>query len=318
MPYDGYYKVELWGAQGGNATYSGKGAYTSGAIYLDKNTNLYLYIGGNGYSYSGYNGGGTAVRYPSFYGGGATDIRYFKNHEPTSSELAWNSALGLNSRIMVAAGGSGASAFQDLNYNQLNVGAHAGGLTGYPGNYNHYNCSSHSRPIVSPAQGGSQTSGGAGAVCSGACLHGTSYSASFGVGAQDMTGDNYSAGGGGGGYYGGGGGVTTNCNITSSAGGSSFISGHTGCVAITEGSTSNPRAVKISGCATGTTDNECSIHYSGKKFTNTEMIDGSGYQWTNTKGSLKAMPNPSGGTYSSGIGHTGNGYAKVTYLGMSI
>ena len=53
---------------------------------------------------------------------------------------------------------------------------------------------------------------------------------------------------------------------------------------------------------------------SGKTFTNTVMIDGAGYKWTNTKGSLTLMPNPSGGTYSSGLGHHGNGYAKITYL----
>ena len=39
-PVDGYYKIEAWGAQGGNVvTYSGgKGAYTSGYIYLNKNS----------------------------------------------------------------------------------------------------------------------------------------------------------------------------------------------------------------------------------------------------------------------------------------
>ena len=45
------------------------------------------------------------------------------------------------------------------------------------------------------------------------------------------------------------------------------------------------------------------------------MIDGAGYSWTNTKGSLQAMPNPSGGNYASGVGHSGNGYARITYLG---
>ena len=45
------------------------------------------------------------------------------------------------------------------------------------------------------------------------------------------------------------------------------------------------------------------------------MIDGAGYAWTNVKGSLQQMPNPSGGNYALGVGHTGNGYARITYLG---
>ena len=41
VPVDGYYKVELWGASGAG-TYGGKGAYTSGTIYLSKDTVFYL------------------------------------------------------------------------------------------------------------------------------------------------------------------------------------------------------------------------------------------------------------------------------------
>jgi hypothetical protein len=46
------------------------------------------------------------------------------------------------------------------------------------------------------------------------------------------------------------------------------------------------------------------------------MIDGAGYKWTNTKGILTPMPNPTAeGNYASGVGHSGNGYAKITYVG---
>jgi len=50
VPYDGIYKIELWGAQGGGTTsYSGgAGGYTSGEISLNKNMLLYLYVGENG------------------------------------------------------------------------------------------------------------------------------------------------------------------------------------------------------------------------------------------------------------------------------
>ena len=46
----------------------------------------------------------------------------------------------------------------------------------------------------------------------------------------------------------------------------------------------------------------------------TVMIDGAGYSWTNTKGALQQMPNPSGGYYDSGVGHSGNGFARITFL----
>lgn len=148
---------------------------------------------------------------------------------------------------------------------------HGGGLNGYDGD----------------GTGGTQSSGG-------------TPDGAFGVGG--------SAAGGGGGYYGGGGGTWANGG---GGGGSSYISGHTGAVAITSASNQAPKA----GCATGTTNNACSIHYSGRTFTNTLMIDGAGYRWTNTKGALQAMPNPAGGNYASGRGHFGSGYARITYLG---
>lgn len=117
-------------------------------------------------------------------------------------------------------------------------------------------------------------------------------------------------GSGSGGYYGGGGAGINSFGKAAGGSGSSYISGHTGCVAITSDSSSTPK----SGCTTGTTNNSCSIHYSGKKFSNTVVIDGAGYNWTNTKGSLTLMPSPNGGIYSSSIGHSGNGYARISFL----
>ena len=128
----GRYKLQCWGAQGGNVTGSyvatgSKGGYSEGILKLDKEKTLYVFVGGKGtdYSYSntstslkngGWNGGGASVRYSEYSGicswpragGGATDIRYFENYTPTTQELEWNSSLGLSSRIMVAAGGGGA------------------------------------------------------------------------------------------------------------------------------------------------------------------------------------------------------------------
>ena len=201
----GTYKVELWGAQGGDAAYGGKGAYVSGVITMQKNETYYLYVGGNGYNSFGYNGGGFAVRSQTYNGGGGTDIRYFAT-SPSSSDLEWNSANGLNSRIMVASGGSGRAT--EISGGR-NVGANAGGLVGYDGNHYWYNCDGHDNRMITPATGGTQVSSGKKMVCDGgACMHTNPYDGYFGIGAVDATERSgfYSAGGGGGGYYGGCGG----------------------------------------------------------------------------------------------------------------
>ena len=93
-------------------------------------------------------------------------------------------------------------------------------------------------------------------------------------------------GGGGGGYYGGGGGASANGVVGSGAGGSSFISGHSGC-----------NAIDANGTHTGQPN-----HYSDKVFTQTEMIAGNA--------SMLNYDNS-----STMIGNIGNGYAKITYLG---
>ncbi len=47
-----------------------------------------------------------------------------------------------------------------------------------------------------------------------------------------------------------------------------------------------------------------------------KMLDGKGYPWTTVIGTtLEQMPSPTGGFYSAGEGHSGNGYARITYLG---
>jgi len=102
-PYTGYYKMELWGAQGGTASgVGGKGAYTSGNVYLEKDQKLYVYVGqtGTGLLTVTYNGGGAAgTAYTTRSGGGSTDIRL--------SSGDWDNFDSLKSRIMVAAGGGG-------------------------------------------------------------------------------------------------------------------------------------------------------------------------------------------------------------------
>lgn len=93
----GYYKLEVWGAQGGTRYTSGsggKGGYSSGNIWLSPGTILYIYVGGT----NGYNGGGAATGEPSGCGGsggGGTDIRI--------------GGTSLSDRVIVAGGNSGIS-----------------------------------------------------------------------------------------------------------------------------------------------------------------------------------------------------------------
>lgn len=297
---DGKYKIELWGA----GFLTGYGAYTRGNINLIKGDILYVYIGGSGVKRDstgkgGYNGGGDTLATSGKNGptgSGATDVRFFTN-QPTANDLLYNSELGLKSRIMVAAGGGGEIS--------------AGGLEGYEG----YESSHSNYPYV--GKKGTQISGGAAPTkWSRAASNGTAGGFGYGgVGGASAVGEVETGGGGGGGagYFGGSGASGLSNGGWDGASGSSYISGHTGCVAMQEGTTT-PKT----GCTTGTTDNLCSVHYSNKVFTDTLMIDGAGYTWTNVKAATvgtNLMPNPGGGTYASGVGHSGNGYARITYMG---
>ena len=233
----GYYKVELWGAQGGSAK-GGLGGHTNGTIYLEKNDTIYLYIGGQPASNSGgWNGGGRDSNdhmniERAFGGGGATDVRLTK---ASATETVWNEITSLRSRIMVAAGGAGASKHSP----GVSPGS-GGGLQGKSG-----------------WSGGSQYTGSGGTQISagdtgptGNGLGGFGYGGTYAYGsAQD-----YASGGGGSGWYGGGaGGAVASYQITSDGGGgSSYIAGYAGVNSITSASSSTH------------TDN--TDHYSGKYF----------------------------------------------------
>ncbi len=302
-PQAGFYKMETWGAQGGSTgEYLGSdGAYTAGNIYLEAGQTVYIQVGSQGKTATtnsdpasaGYNGGGVGNTYPGQVNGagagGATDIRLVAGN--------WNDATSLNSRIMVSAGGVGVANW----VNPISNPAPGGGLTGYNGKEVQYGSNAYTN-----AYGATQTSGGA--AGSGAR---TGYTGTFGIGGNPQAGNPGHGSGGSGGYYGGGGGSYNNSVVGSGSSGSSYISGHTGAVAITSQTSRTPKT----GCTTGTSNQECSIHYSGYQFQNTIMIDGYGYIWANYKLSQGSMPNPNGGVYEEGTGHKGDGVAKITYLG---
>jgi hypothetical protein len=252
VPLTGTYKIECWGASGGNDDgggaigYGGRGGYTEGYIKLNEDKRLYVYVGSQGIIYNQsiyFNGGG--ITYGAASGGGSTDIRLISGD--------WNSFESLKSRIMVAAGGGGGE-------NAGKDGGAGGGLFGFSN-------------ITGNVSGATQTTG-------------------FGFGiAQYQLYNNDGWGGGGNGYYSGLS-ATDKTNyqiIDGGGGGSSFISGYPGCNAISESSTS-----------TNIIHTGSPNHYSGYVFTNMEMIAGD-----------SQMPAPAGGTE---IGHTGNGYASITFV----
>lgn len=245
------YRCECWGASGRDQ-YNG-GAYTSGKISFSNSQVIFIVVGQSGYGsiYSAVGG--------TYNGGGGMKIPYSDGNNATGggatdirlSNGTWNNFNSLKSRIMVAAGGGSCIA----------KGSSPAGTLSSP---NYQDTYGPSNP--NSATGATQTSG---------------YK--FGIG-QD--GERAGAGGG---YYGGCAGTnfSTGTGIRG-AGGSSFISGHTGCNAINSSSTES----KIT--HTGSPN-----HYSGKVFSNTVMLAGDA-----------SMPSPTGGTET---GHSGNGYCKITW-----
>ena len=110
----GKYSLEVWGGQGGMVDYynQGYGGYSYGEIELQKNSLLYVYVGGKGQSWplynggtGGFNGGGTGGKsvarnvYGGAGGGGASHIA---TRPGLLSELK-----DYNSDILIVAGGGG-------------------------------------------------------------------------------------------------------------------------------------------------------------------------------------------------------------------
>lgn len=233
----GDYMIECYGAGGGvgygSANPVGLGGYCRGEIKFEDSRLLYVYVGeyGNGQStVVGFNGGGKAWStsgHNGGRGGGATDIRLVGG--------AWNNAVSLRSRIMVAGGGGGA--MPSCGGSNATAG-HGGGLVGTTswnrsGSY-----------VNNTSYGGSQTAGGGFKLGSNASNNGAYGGLGYGAAAGTC------AGGGGSGYYGGG-----SLYTSGGGGGSSFISGYPGCDAMNE-----------SGVHTGQPN-----HYSGLVFQNPYM-----------------------------------------------
>lgn len=195
----GRYKLECWGAQGGNGSSNGNsninavgglGGYSVGTITLSKTQKVYIYSGGKGQtksntgSYStvngGFNGGGSNYTCGSGgSGGGGSDIRIGTD--------------SLYARVIVAGGGSGTG--------WTIKGAAGGGILGL----SNYNSSYNS----------TQTAGG---IAYTSTYNIMPTAGTFGIGGNG-SGSSEGGSGGGGGWYGGGGAGYTG----GSSGGSGYV-----------------------------------------------------------------------------------------------
>lgn len=272
----GAYKLECWGAQGGNSNQSngtygngGKGGYSTGILNVSTNTTIYITVGGQGQNgilntrtAGGFNGGGDGYGTNNSGvgggGGGASDISLMSPVFSHSSYFINNirDTNSLLSRIIVAGGGG--SAGYDVRNNAANGGA-GGGTTGQDGLSNR----------VYHGTGGKQTTFGTG----GSSEESNRYSvqAKFGCGASASNSTDVAPGGGGG-WYGGG------LHCDSAGGGSGYV--------YTSATASN----YPSGCLLNST------YY----LSNAQTIAGN-----------KSFPSPTGSTET---GHSGNGHVKITKL----
>lgn len=317
-PISGYYRMEAWGASGGNSCEQGKsvapvtafGAYTSGMLYLNAGETIYVYVGERGYDADTVNAltgkawnGGTAgswdgsgegnTKESAAGGGGATDFRLVGGE--------WNNFESLKSRIMVAGAAGGQSYTKETPRDE---GGYGGTVEDVGDTY-----------WVSNKE-----------ICGHGATQNSGYAFGYGEDGNGHTSSSVGIGGGGGGYYGGFNGVgsgtaggntgtttdtqkgeLTGGHYTQSGnGGSSFISGYPGCIAIEESSTKD--AIKHK------TGSDANIHYSGKVFEEPVMISGNNVVndgLPNYKTDKQQITEPDG---TLRYGHAGDGYARITFL----
>lgn len=183
IPESGYYELTVVGASGGGSSSGssrgGNGGFVQGTAYFEKDTVLYINVGGAGREGSsvsgGWNGGARASTFDTgSSGGGATDISLAWS----GSLSSWNNNEHLHSRLIVAGGGGGSDNTElPGSTGDDGSGGDGGGLSGTHGLDN-------GTPNPNGGRAGTQTSG---------------YAFGYG-GVYD---DDQDAGSGGGGWYGG-------------------------------------------------------------------------------------------------------------------
>ena len=142
IPVTGTYKLECWGAQGGNTTgkwnnetakyYGGYGGYSVGTVSLNANTVLFISAGSQGeldpsaefidkrtFNGGGIHGGGNREKGDNNGGGGAT-------HIATVSGLLRTLSSQISKILIVAGGGGGSYGYWGTD--NKNTGQDGGGI----------------------------------------------------------------------------------------------------------------------------------------------------------------------------------------------
>lgn len=286
----GNYKLEVWGAQGGdiNSTYrGGYGGYSTGIIHLNSNEMLYINVGGKGVKSSanilsvaqgGYNGGGDGFnqnQYSNRYaasGGGATHIA------TKTGVLSSLSSEGDRSKIIIVAGGGGGSwCYLDATSYCNKTPGDAGGFTGVTGVGK-----AASTPNEYFAEGGGQEP----STQTDNSTNNNLVLGSFGQGANSNKDTNpRGSGGGGGGYYGG------NINVYAAGGGSGYIANNS----------LNNKAMYCINCTESNTPSTYTVNTSPSGTSNDRDL-------TNCPNGYSSNP-------VAKCAKSGDGYARITYLG---
>lgn len=215
-PYSGYYKLEVWGAEGGTDSYAGgKGGYSTGTVYLSQGQLLYVYVGQQGGSRTtgrggGWNGGGDAGNAGSSGGGGGmTHISTKQNPVDNRAITNEKNNRGTNPNwdpdgtIIVAGGGGG--------------GGNSGGTT---------------RDQLIGGYGGGETAGAGGAEKAASNETKTGYMQGYGQNRYDA--QFYDGGGAGAGWYGG---MVRSTYDVAGGGGTGYVADKLGQYPITHGQT---------------------------------------------------------------------------------
>ena len=196
VPVTGTYKLETWGAQGGNGTNSyigGYGGYSTGQICLNRSKKIYINIGGSGKTGTcaagGYNGGGISGDQESTAGsgGGATHIASITG---ILSSLKNN----INSILIVSGSGGGGGYYSGGYYG---IGGSGGGYIGNNG--------TSSKEADRRGMGGTQITGGVTPFYANNFAKFDNFNGNFGQGGtyNNSSAGSRISGGGGSGYYGG-------------------------------------------------------------------------------------------------------------------
>lgn len=276
----GRYKLEVWGAKGGDSKgkkihdsrlgRGGLGGYSVGNLSLQKSTKLFVYVGGQGQASKEADGAETDGAFPD---GGGTKTGHCSNNSPVSGTGGGSTSIRLVSdslytRVIVAGGGGGAGG----NCYYTDDGGFGGGKEG--GN-------SYIEGELAKQGAGTQTGSTPGPEGEGT----EGVAGTFGKGATCLYRQrSESGGGGGGGWYGGGGGGNTGgCNPSSGGGGSGWIFTEASFSAWTSGDSSHGKNFQLS-----------------SSFYLTDAL---------TKPGSESFPSPEGGNET---GHNGDGYAKIT------